>query len=394
MRILTSNHYIANFTVPPQTGHSIERARFVNFGRLWSPALAVAAYSPMRRFDLAHFVNRIPLVLHKPWLVTFESALPRMFPPNEPLRRHLRRQLCSSECLAIVAMSQWAFASFRRINAGWAGLERALSKTHVLQPAVPLRAQTPRTLKKNEMIRIIFVGNNFARKGGIVALRLAKKALAEGLRVQIHLVSSKMICSGSHTDHPDPSRYQADLQGLALPNVIFHGAMNNQQVLQLMGTCHLNFLPTLHDTYGFSVLEGFAHGLPALTSDVCALPEFVFPGPVAGANGFLLHLPKDGRNCWSHVEESGSPDYWDHLDQAFRSMTDQAMAHLRALAAAPGQLEQLSEAALAGIEQRHNPSLLAPALDAIYSQSTPMRAGARLWAGEDRVSPSQGRHFG
>ena len=263
MQILTSNHYIADFTVPPQTNHSIERARFVNLGRLWSPALAIAAYPPLQSFDLAHFVNKIPVVLRQPWLVTFESALPRMFPPSERLVRHLRRQLSSSGCLAVVAMSTWALATFKRINAGWTGLDKVLAKAHVLHPATPLRVPTPRTLKAGEAIRLIFVGNNFARKGGIVALRLARKALAEGLRLQIHVVSSKMICSGSHTDHPDPARYQKDLHGLALPNVSFHGPMNNQQVLKLMNTCHLNLLATLHDTYGFSVLEGFAHGVPA-----------------------------------------------------------------------------------------------------------------------------------
>jgi hypothetical protein len=105
MRILTSNHYIANFTVPPQARHAIKRVRFVNLGRLWSPALAVAAYPPLQSFDLAHFVNKIPLALSKNWLVTFESALPRMFPPSEPLRRHLRGQLMSPNCLGIVAMS-------------------------------------------------------------------------------------------------------------------------------------------------------------------------------------------------------------------------------------------------------------------------------------------------
>ena len=369
MQILTSNHYIANFTVPPQTQHSIERARFVNLGRLWSPALAVAAYPPMRSFDLAHFVNKIPVALRKPWVVTFESALPRMFPPSEPLRGHLRRQLCSPGCLAIVAMSAWALASFTRINAGWDGLAKVLGKAYVLQPAIPLRASTPRTLRKGATIRLIFVGNNFSRKGGIVALRLARKALAEGLGLQINIVSSKMICSGSHTDHSDPTRYQTDLKSMDLPNVTFHGAMNNQQVLELMGTCHLNFLATLHDTYGFSVLEGFASGLPAITTDVCALPEFVFPAPAANANGFLVHLPRDPRNCWSHVEESRSPDYWGMLDEAYESMTDQALAHLRALAAAPGELERLSQAAIAGIEQRHNRVLLARALDAIYSQA-------------------------
>jgi glycosyltransferase involved in cell wall biosynthesis len=369
MRILTSNHYIANFTVPPQARHAIKRVRFVNLGRLWSPALAVAAYPPLQTFDLAHFVNKIPLVLSKNWLVTFESALPRMFPPSEPLRRHLRGQLMSPHCLGIVAMSAWALSSFKRINAGWPGLDSVLVKSHVLQPAIPLVAPAPRTLRRNETIRLIFVGNNFARKGGIVALRLASRALTEGLPLQIHIVSSKMICSGSHTDHPDPLRYQEDLKQLHLPNVVFHGAMNNREVLELMDTCHLNLLPTLHDTYGFSVLEGFANGLPAITTDICALPEFVLPAPSANANGFLLRLPKDDRNCWSHVEESRAPEYWDTLDQAFACLTEQALVQLRSLAENPGQLEELSRSALACIEQRHNPLRLAQALDVIYNQA-------------------------
>ena len=156
MRILTSNHYIANFTVPPQQSHTIKRVRFVNLGRLWSPALAIAAYPPMQSFDLAHFVNKIPVDLRKNWLVTFESALPRMFPPSEPLRRHLRRQLMAPGCLAIVAMSAWALSSFKRINAGWAGLDTVFPKTHVLHPAIPLMAPSPRTLRSRETIRLIF----------------------------------------------------------------------------------------------------------------------------------------------------------------------------------------------------------------------------------------------
>jgi glycosyltransferase involved in cell wall biosynthesis len=368
MRILTSQHYIAHFTVPRQQHHSFERTRFINLGRLWKPALAVAAYPPLRSFELAHFMNHIPLALQKPWLVTFESALPRMFPPDETLRRLLRRQLASKQCLAIVAMSSWARASFERINAGWPALEQVLAKTHVLHPAIPLRTLVPRKMRRGDVIRLVFVGNNFSRKGGIVALRLAQKALASGFPLEIHLVSTKMICSGSHTDHPDAARYRNDLQSLALPNVIFHGAMHNRQVLDLMRTCHLTLLPTLHDTYGFSVLEGFANGLPAITSDVCALPEFVFPAPLAHANGFLVSLPKDKRNCWRYVEESSSPGYWAMLDQAFDSMSDQALAFLHTLAEQPTEFERLSHNAIAAMEQRHNPELLAASLDAIYRQ--------------------------
>jgi glycosyltransferase involved in cell wall biosynthesis len=370
MRILTSNHYIAKFTVPPQPGHSVERVRFVNLGRLWSPALALAAYSPLHRFDLAHFVNQIPMVLRKPWLVTFESALPRMFPAREPLRRHLRDQLCAPQCLGIIAMSAWAMATFKRSNAGWSGLADALDKSRILPPALLPQAAIPRTLKPGETIQVIFVGNNFSRKGGIVALRLARMALAKGLRLHIHLVSSKMICSGSHTDHPDATRYAEDLKALASPNVTFHGARNNQQVQELMKTCHLSFLATLHDTYGFSVLEGFAHGLAAITSDVCALPEFVFGASGPMRNGFLLRLPKDERNCWRYVEEANSPDYWEMLDQAFTSMAEQALLFLCAVAASPGQIEELSSNAIASIAERHYQPQLARALYSIYGKVT------------------------
>jgi glycosyltransferase involved in cell wall biosynthesis len=369
MRILTSSHYIARFTVPPQPEHSVARVRFVNMGRLWSPALAVAAWPPSRPFDLAHFINQIPLHLGKPWLVTFESALPRMFPPREPLHLHLRHQLCRPQCLSIVAMSAWAMANFKRLNAGWSGLKEALRKSLILAPALAPQTASPRTLDPGQTIHVVFVGNNFSRKGGIVALRLAKMALAERLRLQIHLVSTKMIVSGSHTDHPVAQRYDEDLKALALPNVTFHGAKNNQQVQELMKQCHLTLLATLHDTYGFSVLEGFSHGLPAITSDVCALPEFVSGSSSTMANGHLLHLPKDGRGCWLHEPDAISSDYWEMLDQAFSSMALQTFLFLESLARNPGRLEELSRNAIKTLEQRHSQYSLARALEVIYSKA-------------------------
>jgi glycosyltransferase involved in cell wall biosynthesis len=367
VKILTSSHYIADFTVPSQSEHIVKRVRFPELGRLWGPAMAIAVCSPGTRYDLAHFINKIPINLRKPWVITFESALPRMFPPREPLRQLLRDQLCRPNCLAIIAMSSWALNNFGRINEGWEGLHNALGKTHVLHPAIAVGQSNPQKLRAGEPIQIIFVGNCFARKGGIVALRLAKKALAERVPLHINIVSSQMIYSGTHTDHPDAARYAADLKNMDLPNVTFHGAMNNKQVLDIMSRCHVNLLATLYDTYGFSVLEGFANGLPAITSDVCALPEFVFPQRGLSSNGFLLNLPKSEDGRWSHADDSGSPDYWDMLDQAFESMTNQAFGHLQELAAAPERLEQLSRGARAGVEERHNPARLAAALDAMYN---------------------------
>jgi glycosyltransferase involved in cell wall biosynthesis len=153
-----------------------------------------------------------------------------------------------------------------------------------------------------------------------------------------------------------------------LPNVTFHGALNNQEVLNLMSKCHVNLLATLHDTYGFSVLEGFSNGLPVISSDVCALPEFVFPGPGLNSNGFLLKLPKQEDDRWRYVDETHSSEYWEMLDESFESMADQALLHLQGLAAAPERLEQLSRAAIDGVAERHNPARLAEVLDTLYRQ--------------------------
>jgi glycosyltransferase involved in cell wall biosynthesis len=367
MRILTSSHYTAGFTVPSHASHLVERIWFPNLGRLWSPTFPIAVYSPGKSYDVVHCINKIPVALGKPWVITFESTLPCIYPPSGQLREFLRRQFCQPNCLGIIAMSSWAHENFKRNNSDWSDLGNALEKTRVLHPAIPIADPTPLRLRAGETIRVVFVGNNFARKGGIVALRLAKKALAENFPLEVNIVSSKMIYSGSHTDHPDPQVYQDDLRNLSLPNVIFHGSLNNQQVLDLMRKCHMNLLPTLFDTYGFSVIEGFANGLPAITSNICALPEFVLSELGEDSNGFLLKLPKDERGYWTHIGNSTSPDYWEMLDEAFESMANQALVHLQNLAAAPELLGQLSRASIASIERRHNPVRLAETLGAIYS---------------------------
>jgi glycosyltransferase involved in cell wall biosynthesis len=136
-----------------------------------------------------------------------------------------------------------------------------------------------------------------------------------------------------------------------------------------MKQCHLTLLATLHDTYGFSVLEGFSHGLPAITSDVCALPEFVSGSSSTMANGHLLHLPKDGRGCWLHEPDAISSDYWEMLDQAFSSMALQTFLFLESLARNPGRLEELSRNAIKTLEQRHSQYSLARALEDIYRKA-------------------------
>jgi glycosyltransferase involved in cell wall biosynthesis len=316
-------------------------------------------------------MNKIPLATSKPWVVTFESALPRIFSGPEPLKRLLRQQLRRDDCLGLVAMSEWAKGMFQHVNAGWDRLPEMLAKLSVIHPSVDLRRKHLRRLSRNQPIKVVFVGNNFARKGGVVALRLARKALSSGLPIQVHIASAMNYSGGAHADHPDPKRYEEDLRGMELPNVTFHGVLANDRVLELMDQAHIQLLATLHDTYGFSVIEGYSTGLPAIATNVCALPEIV----KRDRNGYVLELPTDERNRWGQLEqvERGEGDCWPTLDQAYDSLASQAFESLVSIFDHPEQIEKLSQGAIDSAEEQHNPQQAARALEGIYGRSASIR---------------------
>jgi glycosyltransferase involved in cell wall biosynthesis len=365
MKILTSLGYPMTFNLPDEVRQYAVRSRFRDLGQLWKPAEAIAVYSPFHSCQIVHFMNKIPLVSRTPWVVTFESALPRVHGRAKTLGNMLRERILSPKCLGIVAMSQWASNIFQRENSDWHKLSQAMAKLTVIYPTVSIKRSEPRRLKQNETLEIAFVGNNFARKGGIVALRLARKAAALGLKVRIHIVSSMLYARGEHTDHPDPERYAEDLKAMNLENVTFHGSLPNQEVQQILERSHFHLLATLHDTFGFSVLEGFSWGLPALATNVCALPEMV----VTGQNGYILQLPKDKRNCWSGLNAGQSGDYWSVVNEAYESMSNQALAGISQVLDAPYMLEQLSQGAIATLNDRFNPHEATLALEKIYNRN-------------------------
>ncbi len=364
MKLLISHGYPMTFNLPDEVREHAVRTRFPDLGQFWKPAEAIAVYSPFHSCQIVHFMNKIPLLYRTPWVVTFESGLPRVHGQAKLLGNLLREQILSAKCLGIVAMSDWARSIFQQENASWPRLPEAMAKLSVIYPTVPIRRKRPRTFTKDEVLEIAFIGNNFARKGGVVALRLAKKAVGLGLKIRVHIVSAMKYAKGEHTDHPDPQRYADDLKYMDLSNVSFHGALSNEKVQQLLERCHFHLLSTLHETFGFSVLEGFSWGLPALTTDICALPEMV----VTGENGFLLQLPKNQRNCWIGLDAAQSEDYWAILNKAYESMSDQAVEAVAHVLDHPDLLEKLSYGAISTLSNKFNPHEAARALEKIYSK--------------------------
>jgi glycosyltransferase involved in cell wall biosynthesis len=365
--LLTGSRNIIAFNTPRASRHTLLRSRSVPLARIWRPLDGLGMWVPVRSdYQLIHSANRIPLV-DKPFVVTFESFLPRTLGVGGArLKKLLRKRLAGSNCRHIIAMSDYARRKFVADNDDWPLLEETFEKLLIVPPNVPLRVSEPKTWREGESLRLVFVGHDFARKGGVVALRLAKKARAANLPVTVHVVSSLNYGAGVYTDFPDGAKYERDLEMLHLSNVVFHGTKTNQEVLRLLSQSHFQIMATLDDTYGFSVIEGFSVGTPAITTNVCALPEFVHHG----SNGYLLRLDLNSERKWSHLRNRRQADYWEILDSTYDDLAEQALRLLQeTLTRFTGSntYEILSANSLGQVRRVHDAGKAGQLLDDIYT---------------------------
>jgi glycosyltransferase involved in cell wall biosynthesis len=364
-RVLTNSHYAGTFNTPRASRHTLIPVKFPGHVRaLWLPLEAIAVWNPLERYDLIHSFNKIPVATRVPWVVTFESALPRTIGPREELlRRPLRERLLSDNCRKLIALSEFGRRVFMRQNEGWRGLDATLAKTEVIHPNIPLQVTEPRCYDGGEL-SLVFVGSDFARKGGVVAVRLAKKALERGIPLRVHIVSNLVYGGSKYSDHPDKAKYLPDLKLLELPNVTHHGGLSNAAVLDLMRQSHIHLLPTIHDTYGYSVVEGFSVGTPAFATATCALPEIVR----SGDNGFLLDLPVDERGVWIHLEQRERSGFWDRLNETYESLADQCLDRVMQLMNDPPLFRRLSQGAIDQILRQHEADAVGSRLDDLYDE--------------------------
>jgi glycosyltransferase involved in cell wall biosynthesis len=329
--------------------------------RAWPPLAALSwPHSSHAPYDLIHGLNAIPITT-KPFITTFESILPRALGPGGPaLAVRLRDRLTQPNCRALLAMSEYARKKFTKANRDWASLDTALGKVRVMYPHFAERQPTIRRFDSGQM-RLVFVGNDFARKGGVVALRAVKKAAAQGLNVHLDIVSAMRYAGDVYTDHPDRGRYAEDLKALTGSGVTAHGRLPNAEVLALMQRAHVQLLPTLDDTFGYSVVEGFSVATPAIVSNVCAMPELV--PPEAGA---IVEIPIDEWGNWQGLSSRGDRDYWERLDAVYDTMADQIVRQLMVVRDEPQRIAGWSEGALLRFRRVHESRAVSARLDDLY----------------------------
>ncbi|MBD2571289.1 glycosyltransferase [Anabaena lutea FACHB-196] len=376
--VITGQKHITAHNLPRNSRHTLIYPK--NFptgrypiGKLWGPLSSFLPWQPVwSGYDVIHSFNRI-IYTNKPWFATFEDQ--RSLYRNPRNRQEslvysfLNNRLILDNCQKIIAMSDFAKHRIIKRIEGWDISEKIKQKLTVIHPNVPVRVNHPKTYDDKQQLQFIFVGSHIARKGGIVALRFAKKAEKLGLPIQVNIVSGLAMGQGVPTDFPNRDKYAEDLKLLDLNNVIYHKSLPNQQVMDLLSQSHFQLMATLQDTYGFSLIEGFSVATPAITTNICALPELIIPGK----NGYFLELPLNESRQWKnwvHGEKLKTEEYWEVLNGTYDYLAEAALEQIiKFLDRADKQehYESLSAGALAQAQNVNNAEKQNELFDHLYA---------------------------
>ncbi len=142
-------------------------------------------------------------------------------------------------------------------------------KVTVIAPPVCLEefaSLTPKKLFNKDRPRLLFVGNDFERKGGEDLLAVFLESLS-------HLCELDIVSNAS-------------IKLPTMPNLRLHQGISrlSPEILQLYAESDIFVMPTREDVYGIVFSEAMAAGLPCIGTKVMAVPELV----QNGVNGFTI----------------------------------------------------------------------------------------------------------
>ena len=174
--------------------------------------------------------------------------------------------------------SEWAVSEAMRL---YTGGERLRERLHVTLLGSNLVPQRPReealqrvATRKQDEIELLFVGKDWERKGGPLAVEVAALLHAGGQKVRLHI-------AGCTPDFPPKTNAFVTVHGLLYQN-------NPEQKATLIGLferSHFFIAPTTAECFGIVFAEAQAFALPPISRAIHAVPSVI----VDDKTGILMH---------------------------------------------------------------------------------------------------------
>lgn len=252
-------------------------ARF--FGQKLRERPADFIFAPVAATEVAYLDCGIPIVYSSD--ATLETVLD-YYPNYSHLFGFSIREAHSIEKLAIRKASLLLFPSQFAAESAVRDCQADESKVHVIPFGANLEeVPSPQDAirdRRSSKCRLLFVGVDWTRKGGDIALEALACLRAMGVAAEL------TICGCS----PPTEVHAGGVQ--VIPFLDKKDPAQRRKLADLYLTSDIFFLPTRAELYGIVFCEANAFGLPVITTDTGGVGGAV----VNGQNGFMLPISARG----------------------------------------------------------------------------------------------------
>ncbi len=233
---------------------------------------------------IASFKSDIPVIYFSDALV---SQMVGYYWFNIEERSLEEANICQKNTLdnasAVVLASEWAAKAAvkdYRIDPG---------KIHVVPLGANIDSDTPTQVKSHNGINILFVGVDWDRKGGDIAIE----------------------CVKALNKHDTGEKYHLNIAGCNPPvniddeNITVYGFLNRnhpedaEKLDGLFAEADIFLLPTKAECAGIVFCEAMAHSLPSFTYDTGGTGDYV----INGENGYRLEMGSSGEDFANKIME-------------------------------------------------------------------------------------------
>lgn len=329
-----------------------------------------APYYP--NIDVVHTFNRICLGDRNQWIATFEKTFPEYFSDENhiPLNRMRKKLplLLSDKCLALLPMSDWAFHYEQWLLEHIATpteqqtIERKMAVLYPPQEKMISERAVCNKFRDIDQLKILFVGSQMKRKGGVELIRVLDQLRKEKYRFSAVIVGDFELEYGNFKLS---TKEKKDIKAIIENSdwLEYHKKATNEEILNLAKAAHIGVLPTMGDTFGFSVLEMQACGCPVVSTDRQALREINH-----SECGWLLETKSANmihRDDFAHYSS-------EEVSQLSEVVQVELYKTLKNILDQPEQIAAKAQKALSRIQNKHDPVQYAAKLQGIYQQAAYM----------------------